>query len=520
MLLHLPLRPRPSLSAAGATLLASWVVALLGCSLALAEKRLGQFDDHADVGSPQIAGSATYNAASQEYTLSAAGANMWEARDEFHFAWKRMKGDFILQARVELIGKGVEEHRKLGWIVRKSLDADSPYADAAVHGDGLTSLQYRRTKGGETEEIRSTVTAPDVVQLERKGNAYTLSVARFGDPLVASALPDLALGDDVYVGLFLCSHNPGVVEKGIFRDVRIIRPAKDGFVPYRDYIGSLLEILDLETGHRQVVQSSAQPFEAPNWTRDGSALVYNSSGRGEGRGRLLRFDLATRQASVIDTGSAKRNNNDHVLSLDGTQLGISDQSSPDGESRIFTLPAKGGTPKRITELGPSYLHGWSPDGKELVYTGGRGDEYDIYKIAADGGGKEIRLTDFKGLDDGPEYSPDGKYIYFNSVRSGTMQIWRMKPDGKDPEPVTNDGLNNWFPHLSPDGQWIAFISFPREVDPSDHPYYKRVTLRLMPVGGGAPRVIAYVYGGQGTINVPSWSPDGKMLAFVSNSDLE
>lgn len=493
---------------------------LLGSSAALcAEGPLGQFDEHGDVGAPQIPGSAIYNAVSQEYALAAAGVNMWAQRDEFHFVWKRMKGDFILQARVELLGQGVDPHRKLGLMVRSSLETDSPYADAAVHGDGLTSLQYRRTKGAITEQVQSTVKAPDVIQLERKGNTYTMSVARYGDPLTASSLPDLVLGDDVYVGLFLCSHNAAVVERAVFRDVRIIRPAKDGFVPYRDYIGSLLEILELETGHRQVVLSSAQPFEAPNWTRDGSALIYNSSGRSDNRGRLYRFDLATRQAALIDTGSANRNNNDHVLSFDGSMIGISDQSIEGGRSTIFTLPAQGGVPRRITSLGPSYLHGWSPDGKHLVYTGGRNDEYDIYEIAADGTGTEIRLTDFKGLDDGPEYSPDGKYVYFNSVRRGTMQIWRMKPDGTDPEQVTSDELNNWFPHLSPDGRWIAFISFPKEVDPSDHPYYKHVYLRLMPIDGGAPRVIAYVYGGQGTINVPSWSPDGKMLAFVSNSEM-
>ena len=131
-----------------------------------------------------------------------------------------------------------------------------------------------------------------------------------------------------------------------------------------------------------------------------------------------------------------------------------------------------------------------------------------------------------GRSDGPEFSPDGKYIYFNSTRgkdgvaTGSMQLWRMKPDGSEQEQVTNDEFNNWFPHISPDGKWIAFISFPKEVSPSDHPYYQRVYLRLMPLAGGEPKVIAYVYGGQGTINVPSWSPDSRMLAFVSNTDME
>jgi TolB protein len=480
---------------------------------------LGDFEDHTDIGAPKIAGSATWNAASQEYVLSAAGVNLWGQRDEFHFAWRRLKGDFILQARVEFVGQGSDPHRKLGWIVRSSLDDDSAYADAVVHGDGLTSLQYRREKAGPTEQVVSAVKGADFIQLERRGNSYTMSVARFGEPLNASTLPDLALGDEAYVGLFLCSHNPDVVERAVFRDVRVIRPVKEGFTPYRDYIGSLLEILDLETGRRQLVHRSAEPFEAPNWTSDGRALIYNTSGGSEGRGRLHRFDLATRQSSVIDTGTAIRNNNDHVLSFDGHRLGISDQSAADHQSAVYVLPSRGGTPRRVTPLVPSYLHGWSPDGKRLVYTGGRGGEYDIYSIASDGSGEEVRLTDVKGLDDGPEFSPDGRYIYFNSTRSGTMQLWRMKPDGKDPEPVTNDEYNNWFPHLSPDGRQIAFLSYGKDVAPADHPYYKHVYLRLMPVESGAPRVIAYVYGGQGTINVPSWSPDGRMLAFVSNSDL-
>jgi Tol biopolymer transport system component len=310
-----------------------------------------------------------------------------------------------------------------------------------------------------------------------------------------------------------------VLEKAVFRDVRIIRPVKEGFVPYRDYIGSQLEILDVANGRLEMIYTSAQPFEAPNWTRDGKALIYNSSGSTDARGRLYRFDLASRKPTLIPSDFANRNNNDHVLSFDGTMLGISHHDAKHGnQSAVFTMPVEGGTPKPVTTLTPSYLHGWSPDGKFLVYTGGRKGKYDIYKIPVDGG-EEVRLTESKGLNDGPEFSPDGKYIYFNSSRTGRMQLWRMGPDGQNQEQITDDEYNNWFPHISPDGKRIAFISYPKEVAADDHPYYKHVYLRVMPVTGGSPKIIAYIYGGQGTMNVPSWSPDSSQLAFVSNSDL-
>jgi WD40 repeat protein len=480
---------------------------------------VGQFENHEDVGAPKNRGDATYNAASQEYLLTASGTNMWGTRDECHFAWRKLQGDFILQARVEFLGKGVDPHRKAGWIVRRGLEADSAYVDTAIHGDGLTSLQFRRTPGAITEQIESESKGPDVIQLERRGNTFIFSAARYGDPFTTREIADFDIGSEPYVGLFLTAHNPDVIEQVIFRDVRIIRPAKKDFAPYRDYIGTHLELLDIASGNRQIVHSSRVPFEAPNWTRDGSALIFNTSGTDPAtRGRLYRFDLATRQPSLINTDFAIRNNNDHVLSFDGTMLGISDQSTDKNQSTIFTLPASGGVPKRITPLTPSYLHGWSPDGKFLVYTGGRKDNYDIYKIASDGSGKEIRLTNHTALDDGPEFTPDGRFVYFNSTRGGKMQIWRMKADGSDQQAVTNDDYNNWFPHISSDGKWLVMISYAEEIPPAEHPYYKRVYLRLMPIAGGTPKVIAYVYGGQGTINVPSWSPDGRTLAFVSNSD--
>jgi regulation of enolase protein 1 (concanavalin A-like superfamily) len=182
---------------------------------------LGQFDGHADVGAPAIAGTATYDAGPQTYTVAAAGVNMWGQRDEFHFVWKRITGDFTIQARVELVGKGVNAHRKAGLMVRPDQDADTPYVDGVVHGDGLTSLQFRRTKGGITEEQRVTTAGAEIVKLERKGNKYTFSAAKSGESFMTTELADITLGDTVLVGLVVCSHDPGVIEKAIFRNVKI-----------------------------------------------------------------------------------------------------------------------------------------------------------------------------------------------------------------------------------------------------------------------------------------------------------
>jgi TolB protein len=477
-------------------------------------KALGIFEQHSDIGAVKTPGEVKYDSNRQEYTVSGSGTNMWQGTDEFHLVWKKMKGNFILSTRARFIGKGVDPHRKVGWIIRKSLEPNSPHVTAVIHGDGRTSLQFRRENGAVTEEKIFPFNGADVIQLQRKGNKYTASMAQFGDPFRNEEIGDIALGDDVYVGLFLCSHNNDVVEKAVFSNVRITIPARDTFVPYRDYIGSDLEILDVEKGSRRVIYSVTDSLQAPNWTRDSKALIYNRNGR------LYRFDLKKETPTEINTDFAIRNNNDHVLSFDGKMLAISHHVAEEqNQSNVFTVPTKGGTPKRITTLGPSYLHSWSPDGKFLIYTGGRNGEFDIYKISVDGG-EETNLTKTAGLDDGPEYTPDGKYIYFNSTRSGLMQIWRMKPDGSEQSQITKDGFNNWFPHISPDGKWIVFLSFLGDISPEDHPFYKQVYIRLMPITGGPAKVIAYVYGGQGTINVPSWSPDGKRVAFVSNSDVK
>ncbi|WP_240546256.1 TolB family protein [Paenibacillus artemisiicola] len=272
---------------------------------------------------------------------------------------------------------------------------------------------------------------------------------------------------------------------------------------------SVLETIDAETGERTTLAEFDELIEAPNWTRDGARLIYNSGGL------LHAFDLATRESSAIDSGFANRCNNDHVLSPDNARVAVSHHTREDGQSRIYVLPLAGGRPTLITPMAPSYLHGWSPDGSTLAYCAERNGQYDIYAIPAEGG-VETQLTDTPGLDDGPEYSPDGRHIWFNSTRSGLMQVWRMNADGGEPTQMTFDESNAWFPHVSPDGRAVAYLVYRKgDVAPNDHPANKQVELRLMPSEGGAFRTLAALFGGQGTINVNSWSPDSRKLAFVS-----
>jgi Tol biopolymer transport system component len=467
---------------------------------------LGIFEGHSDVGSVPKPGAASYNPQTHTYSLTGSGNS--SDPDEGHYLWKRIKGDFILYTRSMQLGKNTN----VGWMVRSNLDGKSAYVEAVSQSAGLTALQFRKTTGGKTEEARSKTTHADVIQLERKSNTYTMRVAKFGEPFMTEQVTDLALGEEVYVGLFVNSSAKNVPAQSSFRDVRLSVPASETLVAYREYLASNLELLDVETGNRQVIFNAPKSIQAPNWRPDGKTLLYN------GDGLMYNFDLASRQPTVLNTGAVKNNNNDHVLSFDGTMLGLSSGVKELGGSIIYTVAASGGEPKQITPKGPSYLHGWSPDKKTLVFTGSRNNEFDIYSVPSEGG-PEVRLTEAKGLDDGPEYTPDGKYIYFNSARTGTMQIWRMKPDGSQQEAITNGEFHDWFPHISPDGKWIIFLSFLKEeVQADQHPFYKHVYLRLLPISGaGKPKVIAYIYGGQGTINTPSWSPDSKRVAFISNT---
>ncbi|MDP4300211.1 TolB family protein [Leptothrix discophora] len=436
----------------------------------------------ADLGEPATPGSTRCEGPALRHTLTAGDAAA-------HVAARVIAGDFIVTARVVASqAHAADGAIRLGWTAREGLQAGDAQVEAGLGAVELAGL--------------------DVLQLERRGRLWTVSVARHGEALRVLRQEDRELADALHVGLFVQAGS------ATFDNVRVVRPLPrlPGLYLQRP-ICSRLELLDVDTGVRSVIHEDAQLFEAPNWSRDGRFLIINQAGR------LQRIDLVDRRIEVIDTGDVVRNNNDHVLSFDGRQIAISSQDPNDGESRIHVLPIDGGRPRRVTRQGPSYLHGWSPDGQHLVYTAQRpgNDAYDIWRIDLDGR-HETRLTDAPRLDDGPEYAPDGASIWFCSARSGRMQIWRMGPGGEDPRQLTDDGHDDWFPHVSPDGSRVIFLSYlPGEVDPQDHPGGRHVVLRTMPVDGGAPRVVAYLHGGQGSLNVHSWSPDGRRVAFVSHT---
>jgi Tol biopolymer transport system component len=344
-----------------------------------------------------------------------------------------------------------------------------------------------------------------------------MAVAAPGEPLRnAGGSFRIRFEEPFLVGLAVCAHDDEALAKAVFSNVEITEGRTE---PAGELVlESTLETIAIASKDRRVIHHTRDHIEAPNWSRDGETLLFN------GGGLIYAIPVAGGTPRQIDTGFATRCNNDHGLSPDGTRLAISDQSQDDHESLIYTLPAEGGTPRRVTPRAPSYWHGWSPDGETLAYCARRDDNYDIYTIPVEGG-EERRLTTADALDDGPDYSPDGQWIYFNSARTGTMQIWRMRTDGSEQQQLTSDGYNDWFPHPSPDGKWVVFLSYEKGV--SGHPPEKDVMLRMAATGGlpaadvaggaGEIEVLAKLFGGQGTINVPSWSPDSSSVAFVSYS---
>ena len=273
--------------------------------------------------------------------------------------------------------------------------------------------------------------------------------------------------------------------------------------------------VDIDSGDVEVIHESEEVlYEAPNWALDGSALYVN------GDGHLFRLGLdGSSEPERIDLGELPELNNDHVLDPDGVHVFVSAN-----DWHIYRAPLAGGQAVRITNDNDGrlhFLHGVSPDGGTLAYIGlvaredGSWTPPNVFTIPA-AGGEDVQLTDDEFPDDGSEYSPDGEWLYFNSERArtrpGHAQLFRMRPDATGAEQLTSDERVNWFPHVSPDGTKIAYVSFPPGTE--GHPADLDVIVRLCDADGSNIRDIRRLPGGQGTMNVPSWSPDGTRIAFV------
>jgi TolB protein len=475
---------------------------------------LGIFEGHTDIGKVMYAGSAKYKAEPEEYEIQSPANDTQKNEEGFHFVWKRIKGDFIFYAQVNLPEKDSNFSGIAGCMVRTILNENSANINSSIDERGHTDIKFRRNGGESIGEIESSLKEANIIQIERSENTYTISIAKFGEPFVIKQVKDLDLGDEVYVGLFTASANQSRVERGIYSNVRFTIPVPKVLSLFRTDIGSNLEVLDIETGNRKILLVDSNSVHSPIWKKDGETLIYAK------QGFLYTFNLTNKICQLLNTGVKKSNSNDHVLSFDGKMLSFCVPTEEKGGPIVYTVPVTGGEPKQINKTAPSYPHSWSPDGKTLLLSASRKGEFEIYKIASSGG-KEYGITNSLGMDDCPEYTPDGKQIYFNSNRTGTMRIWRMNADGSEPEVVTTGEYYDWFPHISPDGKWMVFLSYSKEdASASGHPSYRKVYLRLMPVSGGQPKIIAYLYGGQGSINSPCWSPDSKKIAFASYSDTQ
>lgn len=473
---------------------------------------LGLFENHADVGENLRPGAAEFDPSRKSYRITGGGWDMWDKADAFHYLWRRVSGDVALTAEVEFIGASPAGHRKALLLVRQSLDPGAAYADAAVHGDGMIALQSRVAAGEITTYTVSPLKARRV-RIERRGNQLTMYVGDPGGAVQPTGPITVALQDPVCLGIGVCSHNASTLETAVFSNVAIEQLAAP-FSP-RAEARSKISIYDLTSKSVKVIYTADTVFEAPNWSPDGKYLLTNSGGK------LYRLSVAGGLSEPVDLGEVDNVNNDHGISPDGKSYVVSARLNG-AASKVFVSTSEGGQRRQITSEGPSYFHTWSPDGRWLVFTGQRNANFDLYRVSPEGG-EPLRLTAHPAYDDGPDYSPDGKWIYFNSERSGSGDIWRIPSDGAGPDDikaqqVTNDPMEDWFPHPSPDGKWLVFLSFARGT--KGHPANQNVELRMIPLPGAELRppkiaTLMNLFGGQGTINVNSWSPDSKKFAFVS-----
>lgn len=486
-------------------------------SAATLPNTLGLFEGQTELGHGAPWGNATYSAATDAYTLTSNGANTWYHVDDFHFAWKKMSGDETLTADISFppptYTHEPNPHRKGILMFRQTLDAGAAYVAVGAHGSGMTALQYRRVRGDNTEDIELNIDAPQTVRIEKRGDVFTLYLSMKGEPLHAvGASVSLHLTEPFYVGLGALSHDTATLDKVEFKHVRIepTAPASNsGPVLY-----STLQTIQTEDQFRRamLIRSIPALMQSANWAPDGKSIYVLEDGR------ILNIPYLTPEAggpprTVAAPGLVDCSGN-FGLSPDGKWLAVSCADTHGGPHEVYLVPPDGaGTPRKVTQSAtPSYFHAWSPDSRTIAFTRGSAGKADIFTIPAVGG-TEKRLT-HDTVNDGPDFTPDGKLIYFDSARSGSTQIWRMQADGSGAEQITDDNSINSSPHVSPDGKSIAFLSQPRGAGQAIGP----ASLKTMAFSEGLIRTLADFQGTRDSFSMYGWG-DSNHVAFISYRQL-
>jgi TolB protein len=471
----------------------------------------GLFEGQSDVGAVTPPGTASQDSPS-DYTVTAAGANVWARVDAFHYLWKKMSGDVVLTADVTFPPAAYShppaEHRKGMLMIRQSLDPGGQQVSIHVHGVGMTALQHRDRRGANTQSIEINLDAlPKTVRLEKRGDVFTMFISRKGEPLhQVGASVKLHFAEPFYVGLAVTSHDADTTDKVTFRNVKLdsLPPA----TPPSDLVlNSSLQILQTEDEARRavVVWNGPGRVSSPNWMPDHKNLYAYKDGQ------IVRIPLLDPlnggKPEVLDTAGLVDCVGDYGISPDGKSIALSCAETKGGIRNLYVLPF-GGAPRKLTDGVPSFFHGWSADGNTLLFTRGKAAAADFFSVPA-AGGPEKRLTS-DTLHDGPEFTPDGKYIYFDSSRSGSSQIWRMKVDGTGAVQITDDGMEDQSPHVSPDGNYVAWL----QLKPGVGTGMQDASIQLLSVKDGVIRTLVNFQGNRGSFTMPVWG-DKNHLALVS-----
>jgi Tol biopolymer transport system component/catechol 2,3-dioxygenase-like lactoylglutathione lyase family enzyme len=478
----------------------------------------GQFEGASDVGSVTPPGTASFNAATNTYTLTAAGANTWYHVDNFHYLWKKSSGDMALSAEVSFppvtYDHNPDPHRKGILMFRQSLDAGGVYVGVAQHGSGLMALQFRRQRGANSEDVELNIEGPKTVQIVKQGDVFTMYVSMKGEPFhPVGASVELHLEEPFYVGLGAVSHDVSTTDKVEFTRVSLQRTAPAPTTA-RQVVYSTLQTISINDQFRRamVIRTMPARIDSPNWAPDGKSIYVHEGGR------IQRIPYLNPPAGgppqPIDTGKLVGCSGNYGLSPDGKWVAVSCSEVSGAPHEVFLLPATGGgTPRKVTNTtASSYFHAWAPDSQSLAFTQGAASKADIFTVPIDGGA-ERRLTS-DTVNDGPDYTPDGKFIYFDSSRSGRLQIWRMKPDGSAAEQITDDDGNNHSPHVSPDGKSVAFLS---QQAPENGEIVPTV-LKVISSSDGMIHDVVHFQGNRGSFQMYGWG-DATHLAFVSYQKL-